>query len=238
MASSLTALIPGVGPEYAHVATAGIVGAGLVAMAYAGRSKLLRAEGGEASSPSGTLGVRAIFETVTELIQGLADIVLGHSGRKYVPFFASVFFFILINNLVGMIPGMTPATEHMNTSFAMGVFMFATYNYYGFKENGIGYLKHFAGPGLGSFILTLFITPVIAIVEIVSNAMRPLTLGLRLSNVLRGDHAVVGVFTDMSPYLVPIPFYTLGLIVALIQAVVFTLLSMIYIYLATAHEDH
>lgn len=235
MAFALTSLIPGVGYEYAHVATASIVTIGLSVAGVVARKQLLSL-GSDGSTPAGTIGLKAAFEGVTELAQGLADIVLGKEGRKYVPFFASVFMYVFVNNLVGMIPGMTPATENMNTSFAMGVIMFLVYNYYGFKESGLGYLKHFAGPSLGSFLLTLLITPIIMVVEIVSNAMRPLTLGLRLSNVLKGDHSVVGVFTDMAPYLVPIPFYTLGLLVALIQAVVFTLLSMIYISLATAHD--
>ncbi len=235
MAFSLTSLIPGVGAEYAHVATAGIVAVGILGAGTLARRTLAH-QGADGSTPEGGLNLKAFFEFLTDLTLGLVDMVIGKHGRKYLPMFAATFSFIWINNVIGMLPGMTPATENINTSLAMGLFMFLAYNYYGLKENGWHYLAHFAGPSLGNLLLAILITPIIALVEIISNSMRPLTLGLRLSNVLKGDHTVVGVFTDLVPYLVPIPFYALGLLVAFLQAIVFTLLSMVYISLATAHD--
>jgi F-type H+-transporting ATPase subunit a len=232
MAFSFTSLIPGVGPEYSHVATAGIVSLGLLGAGLVAKRSLVS----EGIAPAGKLNIRGFFEFLTDVALSLVDMVIGKHGRKYLPMFAATFSFIWINNLVGMLPGMSPATENINTSLAMGLFMFLAYNYYGFKENGLGYLAHFAGPSLGSLVLTLIITPVIALIEVISNSLRPLTLGLRLSNVLKGDHTVVGVFTDLVPFLVPIPFYALGLLVAFLQAIVFTLLSMVYVSLATSHD--
>ena len=227
MAFSLTSLIPGVGYEYAHVATAGIVTLGLTAVALKARRDL--GSGEKAIAPVGNFSIRGVFELITEFITGLSDSIIGHHGRAYVPLFASVFLFTVVNNYVGVIPGMTPATENMNTSFAMGVFIFIAYNYIGLKTNGLAYLKHFVGPVWWLFFLMIPL-------EIISHMVRPLSLGLRLSNGLMGDHTVVGVFTELVPMLVPIPFYLLGLVVAFVQAFVFTLLSMVYVSLATAHD--
>jgi F-type H+-transporting ATPase subunit a len=227
MAASLTSLIPGVGETYAHVATAGIVSVGLISAALVARTQL--GTGETAVVPAGKFSIRGFFEFITEFIQGLTDMVIGHHGRAFVPMFAAVFTFVLINNLVGMIPGMVPATENLNTTLAMGFFMFFAYNIFGVKENGASYFKHFLGP-------IWWLIPLILVVELISHFVRPLSLGLRLSNVLKGDHTVVAIFLDLFPIGLPIPFYLLGLFVACVQAFVFTLLSMVYVALATAHD--
>lgn len=167
-----------------------------------------------------------------EFISKLAHTVIGHNAGPYVPFFAAMFGFVFFNNLLGIIPGMTPATENINTTFAFGVFSFLTYNYIGLKHGGLHYLKHFLGP-------VWYLAPLMLVIELISHAIRPLTLGLRLANVMTGDHTVLSVFLGLVKYplLIPIPFYVLGLVVCFIQAFVFTLLSMVYIALATA-EDH
>lgn len=229
MAFTWTSLIPGVGHEYSHVATLGVVSVGLLGAAVVARSQL--GSGEESVKPTGKFSIRAIFEVITEMMMGLADMIIGEHGRKYIPFFASVFTFVLFNNLVGAIPGMAPATEQINTTFGMGLFMFLAYNYLGLKENGWAYLKHFLGP-------LLLLAPLMVVIELISHAVRPFSLGLRLANVMAGDHIVVGTFLDLAPYLVPIPFYLLGLFVSLVQATVFTLLSMVYVSLAIAHEEH
>lgn len=229
MAFNWTQLIPGVGHEHAHVATlAGMTGV-VVLIGLRARATL---GAGEASVvPTGKFSIRGFFEVITEFIGGLATQVIGHEGRKFAPYFASVFTFILLNNLVGIIPGMTPATENFNTSFAFGIFSFIAYNFIGIKEGGVGYLKHFLGP-------VALLAPLMLVIEIISHIIRPLTLGLRLANVMTGDHTVLSVFLNLVPIGVPLPFYILGLLVSLIQAFVFTLLSMVYVALATAHDHH
>lgn len=227
MSFSFTSLIPGVGHEFAHVATAGIVTAGLVGTALVARAQL--GTGETAVVPASKFSVRGFFEFVTEFIQGLVDMVMGHEGRAFIPLFASVFTFVLINNLVGVVPGMTPATENLNTTLAMGLFIFLYYNYYGLKENGVSYLKHFLGP-------VLWLGPLMLVIELISHFVRPVSLGLRLANVMRGDHTVVGIFLDLVPLALPIPFYILGIFVCFVQAFVFTLLSMVYVAMATAHD--
>ena len=227
MSFNLTQLA--VGHEYAHVATLGIssvaiIGAGLYAKARLGT-------GEQAVTPTNKFSLRGLFEMNVEFISKLAHSVIGHKADPYVPFFSAMFGFILLNNLIGIIPGMTPATENINTTFAFGVFSFLAYNYVGLKHGGTHYLAHFLGP-------VWYLAPLMLLIELISHAIRPLTLGLRLANVLTGDHTVLEVFLGLVKYpiLIPIPFYLLGMVVAFIQAFVFTLLSMVYIALATADE--
>lgn len=227
MSFTWTSLIPGVGEEFAHVATAGIVTGGLVVASFAARRAL--GTGNDAVVPADRISIKGFFEVITEFIAGLCDMVIGEGGRKYLPMFATIFIFVLINNLIGVLPGMVPATENLNTTLSMGLFVFIAYNLFGLKENGLHYLKHFLGP-------VLWLAPLMLVVELISHVVRPLSLGLRLANVLKGDHTVVGIFLDLVPFGLPVPFYLLGLFVAFVQAFVFTLLSMVYVALATAHD--
>jgi F-type H+-transporting ATPase subunit a len=227
MSASLTSLIPGVGTEYSHVATFAIASVGAIALGFLGRAQL--GVGEFSVAPASRFSVRGLFELLTEFIQGLSDMVIGEHGRSYVPLFASVFFFVLINNLIGVVPGMVPATENLNTTLGMGFIIFAYYNYMGLKENGFSYLKHFLGP-------ILWLAPLMVVIELISHLVRPISLGLRLANVMKGDHTVLGIFLDLVPVLLPIPFYILGIFVCFVQAFVFTLLSMVYVSMAIAHD--
>lgn len=222
-----TQLIPGVGHHYAHVATLVIVTILIMILGFAARLSLGKGEA--AIIPAGKVSIRGFFELLTDYIYTLSTQVIGQHGRAFAPYFAAIFTFILINNFIGLIPGMTPATENFNTTFAFGMFSFLAYNVVGLKEGGMGYLKHFLGP-------VLVLAPLMLIIELISHFIRPLTLGLRLANVMTGDHTVLAVFLDLFPVGPSIPFYLLGMLVCTIQAFVFTLLSMVYVALATAHD--
>ena len=222
-----TQLAPGVTHDNIHVATSLVSASLLGVLALAGRAAL--GSGDKAVIPAGRFSLKAFFEVITELMVALCDMVIGEHGRKFVPMFASIFFFIWGSNLVGIIPGMTAATDNINTTLALGLCTFIMYNYYGIKENGVGYLKHFMGP-------VLWLAPMIVLIELISHFIRPLTLGLRLSGNITADHTVLSIFLDIFPWGLPIPFYVMGLFVATIQAFVFTILSMVYVSMATAHE--
>lgn len=225
-------LIPEVGPEHAHVATAAASGVILVAASVAARRSL--GTGEAAIIPVGKLSIRAIFESITEFIAGLAQMVIGHEGRRYIPLFSTLFIFLVLNNLIGLIPGMTPATENINTSVAVGIFTFLAYNYFGLREHGISYLKQFLGP-------LLALAPLMIVIEVISHIVRPLSLGLRLHGNMLGDHTVLGIFLEILPVelrFIPVAaiFYGLGTFVCFMQAFVFTTLSMIYVSLAISHD--
>ncbi len=175
---------------------------------------------------------RNICELYGRFIYRQCQNILGEEGAsKYFPFIATVFILILFCNLIGLIPGFLPPTEHFSTTLALGVFSFVYYNVKGIKEQGFfNYIKHFAGP---LWYLAFLIFPI----EIVSNLIRPLSLALRLKNNMMGDHLILSEFSKLVPAFVPILFMALGVLVSLVQAYVFTILTMVYISLAT-HHDH
>jgi F-type H+-transporting ATPase subunit a len=223
-------LVPGVGHEYIHVATTIVVTGFILLLSGVGRLAL--GSGEAAVIPADRFSVKGFFEVLVEFVVGLSDMVLGPNGRIYVPMFGSIFLFIWFNNLVGLIPGMTAPTDNFNTTLAVGLFSFLAYNYFGVKEHGLAYFKHFLGP-------MIWLAPIMLPIELISHAVRPMSLGLRLMGNMTGDHTVLGIFLGLTPYYgVPVIFYGIGLFVCTMQAFVFTLLSMIYVLMATAHDDH
>ena len=222
-----TQLIPQVGHHYIHVATLIVTGVVLIALAFVGRLAL----GGPGSRvvPASTFGVKGIFEALTEFVANMAEEVIGEEGRKFVPMFAALFLTVFLGNLFGLMPGWTPPTDNMNTTLAMGLFMFIVYNALGIKEHGIAYVKQFWGP-------VALLGPLMLVVEIISHLVRPFSLGLRLYANMMADHILVGVFYGIFKFFLPLPIMALGLFVCFMQAFVFMLLGMIYISMATSHD--
>jgi len=133
-----TQLIPAIGHYHYHIATLFVAGFLTISLGLVGRMSLVKNP--EDKRPSSQFNLRGLFESITEFIVAISDLVLGKEGRKFVPFFSTLFILIFVNNLFGLLPGWTPATDNLNTTMAFGLFMFVIYNYYGFKEHGIGYL--------------------------------------------------------------------------------------------------
>ncbi len=222
-------VIPGLNLLPDHVATAGVVTAGLIGTAWLARRQLARTV--DVAVPDGTLTARNFMEIFVEQFGALAEGIIGPKGRQYMPLYGALFLFILINNLIGLVPGFSPATSNVNTTLGLGALSFVMYNVYGFREHGIGYLKHFLGP---IWWLVFLMLPL----EIIDNILRPLTLNLRLLMNMFADHLVLDIFTDLTKVIIPVVFYMLGTFVCVIQAFVFTLLSMVYVSLATASHGH
>lgn len=179
--------------------------------------------------PEDTLTLANVAEMLMEFLAGLADDVIGHNGRKYLPLIASIFTYILVCNILGLIPGFSPPTMNINTNLACAITVFLAYNYYGFREHGVKYINQFLGPLLPMAVIFL---PV----ELFSQAFRPVTLSVRLFANMFADHNVIEAFGHLSRIVVPVPFMFLGLFVALVQAFVFALLAAVYISLAVSHE--
>lgn len=180
-------------------------------------------------TPSKKLSVKAFLESFTSIITALSDLVVGPKGRVFVPFFASLFLFVWLSNLLGLVPGMGSSTGNVNTTLALGIFSFFVYNIYGFKEHGWAYLKQLMGP-------VLFLAPLMFVIELISHLVRPLSLGLRLYGNMVGDHTVLSIFLNMAPFFIPIIFYFLGFFVCTMQAFIFTILSMVYMSIALSHD--
>jgi F-type H+-transporting ATPase subunit a len=182
--------------------------------------------------PDSKLTLRNLFDIIAEKLYGLAESVMGkYNAELYFPIVGVLFVFIFTANLIGMIPGLLPPTDNLNTTIALGSFVFLYYNYVGIKTSGMAYFKHFLGP-------VLWLSPLILVVEIASHVFRPISLGLRLRGNIMGDHIVLGIFNGLTPYVVPIVFYGMGLFVCLIQSFVFCLMTMVYISLSAAHDEH
>jgi F-type H+-transporting ATPase subunit a len=141
----------------------------------------------------------------------------------------------------------------LNTTLGLALISFFAYNFFGLREQGTAYLKHFLGPmtslpGGKSALVSLLFIPVLLIstsffliLELASHLFRPLSLSLRLFGNMFGDHMVIEVFVELTKLVIPVAFYGLGTLVSVIQAFVFTMLSMIYVTLAVSHgheEEH
>ncbi|MBI2340319.1 MAG: F0F1 ATP synthase subunit A [Deltaproteobacteria bacterium] len=182
--------------------------------------------------PTDRVSLKNIFQVAVENILGLIEGIIGHDAKLYLPLIGTLFIYIFVNNLLGIIPGFTPATENVNTNFAMSITVFLYYNYVGIKKQGIkNYLKHFMGP-------LWMLAPLMFLIELVSHVVRPVSLAVRLFGNITGDHVVLGIFSELVPLIVPVIFFALGIFVSFIQAFVFSLLSTVYIGLAVAHEEH
>ena len=184
-----TNLISFIGPGLSHVAYGLLFCGVLVILGFFARKALKQ---NPHPAPAGRFGLKGFFEVFVEQIQALSDSVVGPEGREAVPFFCFVFLFIWGQNLLGLFPGFLPATENVNTTFALGVFSFLAYNYWGFRKQGWSYLKQFLGH-------VLFMAPLFIFIELLSHIFRPLSLGLRLFGNMKGDHVVIGIFLDLVP---------------------------------------
>jgi F-type H+-transporting ATPase subunit a len=222
----------------------------LILFAVKARGALVKSQ--DPLVPATDLNSRNIAELVVQLVVSQSDAIIGKAGRKYVPFFGTFFFFILLSNLMGLLPGFAAPTGNLNTTIGLALVSFIGYNVIGVREQGPGYFKHFIGPMTSlpgsnivaklAFLPVLLISVVFfLILELFSHGFRPVSLSLRLFGNMMGDHEVIGAFISLTKLVVPVAFYAMGTLVSLIQAFVFTLLSMIYVALAISHghdEEH
>jgi F-type H+-transporting ATPase subunit a len=185
--------------------------------------------------PPQRFGVLAAYELFLETLFGLMEQVIGPTYKRYVPVIGTAGLFVLVSNLLGLIPGMLPATDNLNTTLALGLIIFVYFNFHGFRAHGIGHISHLANP-VGVW-WGWFLMPLMLPIELISLCVRPITLGIRLAANMIGDHAVLFAFAGIFPLLLPLPFYVLGLLVCLIQAAVFVLLSCVYIAIHTAEAE-
>ncbi len=182
--------------------------------------------------PSEKVSFRNFVELMgIDFLLSMLTNILGsrEKAKMYFPLLAGSFFFILFCNLLGVVPGFLPPTGVLNTTLAFGILIFLVYNFYGFRAHGAGYIRQFLGP-------VAFLAPLMLIIEIVSHVVRPVSLSLRLFMNITGDHMVMGVFTNLTHFIVPAIFIGLGIFVSFLQAFIFTVLSAIYIGLAESHH--
>jgi F-type H+-transporting ATPase subunit a len=170
------------------------------------------------------------FEVVYDFLHGQTEEQVGHHGHSYLAFFGTIFFFVLFCNLIGIIPGFESPTMIPSVPAGCAIAAFLYYNIAGVQANGLfKYLAHFAGP-------MPLLAPLMIPIEIVSHLARPLSLTIRLFANMYAGEQVTMVFLSLTYFLVPAVFMGLHVFVSLLQAYIFTLLTMMYVSGATAHE--
>lgn len=219
-------------PEMQKFVAGVALGGVLIAVGMKAAAALKRAEGvHEAVVPAARPSISSIFDLLVETYIKYFDSILGRERREFAPFCASVFFFVLAANMLGLVPGMPAITTTVWINVGMALVVFISFNWIGVRENGLpGYLKHFCGP-------VIFVAPLMFPLEILSTSLRILTLNMRLYWNITADHLVLATFTDLTKLIVPVAFYAMGTFVAFMQAFVFGTLTMIYILLAVQHEE-
>jgi F-type H+-transporting ATPase subunit a len=168
-------------------------------------------------------------------VRGMLEDIIGPNGLQYFPVVMTFAVLILVSNLMGLFPLFMSPTAAVSVTFALGLASFLYYNWIGIKENGIlGHLKHLAGP-------IWWISWLIFPIELISNFIRPFSLGIRLFGNMFADekvaHTVSGLYPKYTHWLLPVLLMPLGVFVAFIQTFVFVLLSQLYLS-EVSHGSH
>jgi F-type H+-transporting ATPase subunit a len=171
-----------------------------------------------------------VAEMIHESVGDLSDQIIGHGYERFQAFVTCVVLFILINNLLGLIPGVVTPTSVPEVPLGIAVLTFLYYNFHGVRVQGpVGYLKHFAGP-------LWWLAPLMFPIEVVSHLARMMSLTIRLYANMFASDLLTLVWFSIIPLAVPSIFLGLHFAVSVIQAFVFMLLTMIYLSMATAQE--
>ncbi len=174
-------------------------------------------------------GLQHVFEGLHGFVQGQSEEVIGHHSESFIPFLMVLMFFILISNFLGLIPGFESPTASPVVPLGCALCAFVYYQVQGFRKHGISYLKQFMGP---MWWLSWLMIPI----EIISHLARVMSLTIRLyANMFAGDMVTL-VFLSLVPIGIPVIFLGLHIGVALLQAYIFVLLTMVYLAGAVSEE--
>ncbi len=173
------------------------------------------------------------FEALTSFIVYTLEDAMGSYGRKFFPLISGLAMFILIGNLMGLIPGFVQPTANLNTTLALALISFLVYNYEGIKKHGlVNYLKHFAGP-------IPLMAPLMFPIEVISHLSRILSLSFRLFGNMYGDEMVVLVLMILVPFLIPVAGEFIVFANSILQTFIFCILTVVYISSAIEEfEEH
>ena len=174
-------------------------------------------------------------QNILELVVGgLEDFMVditGPEGRAFFPFIATIFLYILVSNLLGLIPGFFSPTANINTTLSMALCTFILTHAIGIKYHGVKYIKHFMGP-------IWLLAPMMFVIELIGHFARVMSLSVRLFGNIFGKEKILGILFGLwGLYLAPLPILFLGILVSFIQALVFMLLSIVY-FAGAMEEAH
>jgi F-type H+-transporting ATPase subunit a len=173
--------------------------------------------------------VQHLAEMTHEFVSEQGDQIIGHGSERFVSYLTALLLFILLSNLLGLIPGLESPTANVVVPLGFALVTFVYYHYQGVRSNGFGYVKQFLGP-------VWWIAWLMLPIEIISHFARVLSLTVRLyANMFAGDLLTIAFFS-LIPIGIPLVFMGLHLGVAVVQAYVFFLLAAIYLSMAVAHD--
>ena len=184
---------------------------------------------------------QSIAELLYGFIHNLVEEVTGHDGVKFFPYIMTLFLFILFSNLLGLLPMSFATTSHMAVTVTLALVVFVAVTILGFINKGIGFL--------GMFWITaapLGVRPLLAVIEVISYFVRPVSHSIRLAGNVMAGHAVIKVFAGFASLALVSPIvvgavtavYALELLVAVVQAYVFTILTCVYLRDAVGSAHH
>jgi F-type H+-transporting ATPase subunit a len=168
-------------------------------------------------------------EMLQEFISNQSEQIIGHDYKRHVPYFVALGYFILLCNLLGLIPGFESPTANPEVPLGCAVVTFIYYHTFGIGHHGWHYIKQFLGP-------VLVLSPLLFVIEFISHFARILSLTVRLyANMFAGDMVTLAFFS-LVPILVPVAFLGLHLFVALVQTFIFVILAVVYVGMAVSEE--
>lgn len=217
---------------YAHAWLAVLVVLGFALIARWQLDKARQRQGLEQYFPDEKVSALSFAEVfATGIVGMMSDLLDKKDVRTFFPMIAGLFAYIFTCNIQSIFPGFLPPTDNINTNAGIAVLVFLLFNTVGLSRDPIGYLKHLAGPAL-------FLAPFIFPLEVLSLFIRPVSLTLRLTANMFGDHLVFGVMSGLVPVVLPALLLVLAIVVSTIQAFVFSLLTVIYLHLSLPHHEH
>jgi F-type H+-transporting ATPase subunit a len=179
--------------------------------------------------------LQILLEDFVNGFHSLLDDFVGPKGRRYLPLIGSMFLLIWLSNLAGLVPGLMAPTSNLNVTLGCALTVWVFYHIQGIREQGlIAYVKHFALPP-GSPVA---MAPLMLIIEIISHLARVMSLTLRLFGNIFGEELVIIILAGLVPFIVPLPMMFLGLLTGTLQALIFVILTMVYLGAAVAVEHH
>jgi len=168
-------------------------------------------------------GVQNFMEVMVESLFKLAEDNIGHHwGKYFFPLIGTLGLYILVSNFMGLIPGFTAPSSNINMTASMAIPVFLATHYYGIKVHGVKYIKHFLGP-------IMWLAPMMFIIEFIGHLVRPVTLSVRLFGNMIAKHMLLFALGLLVPFIIPVAILGLGVLVSLIQAFVFVLLTSLYL---------
>jgi F-type H+-transporting ATPase subunit a len=206
----------------AHLVMVILVTLGLIVISLAVRRRL------SVDNP-GVL--QQVLEILVEGLLGFMRDIIGPQARRFFPLIGALFTYILVGNLVGLVPGFMSPTSNINVTAGCAVVVFIYYNYQGVRTHGfLKYMAHFAGP-------SLVIAPLLFVIEVISHCARPFSLSVRLFGNIYAEELIIESLNGIFPFGAALPVMALGLFAGTVQAFIFSVLTMVYIGGAVEHGE-